>query len=98
LSKIKELFNDTDEKNIVWLSTCHRSKGLEADNVFVLRWTFIVWLDENMKLIEKPNEECNIAYVSATRTKKNLFIVRKTEKNNDRIKMEHPVTEPNIND
>jgi len=74
--RIDELFNDTDEEKIVILSTVHRAKGLERDNVFVLRWTFRIWLDD-CSLIEPPNEEANIAYVAATRSKNNLFIVRK---------------------
>jgi DNA helicase-2/ATP-dependent DNA helicase PcrA len=74
--KVNELFNDTDEKNVIILSSCHRAKGRERDNVFLLRWTFRVWFD-HMDLIEKPNEEGNIAYVAATRAKKNLFVVRK---------------------
>jgi DNA helicase-2/ATP-dependent DNA helicase PcrA len=75
-SKIDELFNDTDENNIVILSTVHRVKGNERDNVFLLRWTFRVWFDQ-MHLIEKPNEEANIAYVAASRTRDKLFIVHK---------------------
>lgn len=74
--KIDELFNDTDEKNIVILSTCHRAKGLERDDVFLLKWTFRVWFDQ-MHLIEKPNEEANIAYVGASRARQRLFIVKK---------------------
>ena len=75
--KIDELFDDTDENNIVILSTTHRAKGLERKDIFVLRWTFRVWFDQ-MSLIEKPNEECNIAYVAITRTKERLFIVHKS--------------------
>ena len=75
--KVDELFNDTDENNIVILSSVHRSKGLEKNDVFVLKWTFRAWFD-NMHFIEKPNEEANIAYVSITRAKKNLFIVNKS--------------------
>ena len=75
--KIDELFNDTDENNIIMCSTVHRSKGLEANDVFALRWTFRVWFHQ-MGLIEKPNEEANIAYVAATRSKKKLFIVHKS--------------------
>jgi DNA helicase-2/ATP-dependent DNA helicase PcrA len=77
ITKVNDLFNDTDEKNIVILSTVHRAKGLETDDVFVLRWTFRAWLDSECSVIEKPNEEMNIAYVAATRSKRNLFIVRK---------------------
>lgn len=74
--KIDELFNDTDEKNMVILSTTHRVKGLERDDVYVLRWTYRVWFDQ-MGYIEKPNEEANIAYVSASRSRNRLFIVNK---------------------
>lgn len=76
--KIDHLFDDTDEKNIVILSSVHRAKGLERDNVFILRWTFRQWLDDKLQFIEKPNEEANIAYVAATRAKKSLYIVRKS--------------------
>lgn len=74
--RINDLFNDTDENNIVILSSVHRSKGLEKDDVFVLKWTFRAWFDK-MHLLEKPNEEANIAYVSITRARKRLFIVNK---------------------
>lgn len=80
VTRIDELFNDTDEKNIIWLSTVHRSKGLETDEVFILRWTFKVWFDQDMSLLEKPFEEGNIAYVAATRVKKKLILVRKVGK------------------
>jgi superfamily I DNA/RNA helicase len=74
--KIDELFNDTDEKNIVILSTVHRAKGLEREDVFLLKWTFRAWFDK-MHLLDKPNEECNIAYVGATRSKNRLFVVNR---------------------
>ena len=74
--KVDELFNDTDENNIVILSSVHRAKGLERNDVFVLRWTFRVWFDQ-MHLIEKPNEEANIAYVAVSRSRKKLFVVHK---------------------
>jgi DNA helicase-2/ATP-dependent DNA helicase PcrA len=75
--KAIELFNDTDENNIIILSTIHRAKGLERDNIFVLKWTLKQWLDENLKLLDKPNEEANLAYVACTRTKSNLYLVSK---------------------
>lgn len=75
--KAIELFNDTDENNIVILSTIHRAKGLERDEVFVLKWTLKQWLDENLKFLEKPNEEANLAYVACTRAKSKLFLVNK---------------------
>jgi superfamily I DNA/RNA helicase len=75
--KIDELFNDVDENNIVILSTVHRCKGLQRDDVFVLRWTFRVWFDK-MEYLDKPNEEANISYCAVTRTVKRLFVVHKT--------------------
>jgi DNA helicase-2/ATP-dependent DNA helicase PcrA len=75
--KVDELFNDSDENNIVILSTVHRAKGLERNDVFLLKWTFRAWFDK-MHLIDKPNEEGNIAYVGATRSKKRLFVVNRS--------------------
>lgn len=76
-TKVDELFNDTDENNIVILSSVHRAKGLERDDVFVLKWTFRAWFDK-MYWLDKPNEECNIAYVAITRSKRRLFITNKS--------------------
>lgn len=73
-TKIDELFNDVDQKNIITLSSVHRAKGDERENVFVLRWTFSTWLDKAW-MTDKPNEPMNIAYVAISRSKKNLFIV-----------------------
>lgn len=76
LEKIDELFNDKEEGNIIILSTIHRSKGLERENVFLLRWTFRAWFNNISEgMIE--NEELNIAYVACTRSKNNLYIVNK---------------------
>jgi len=77
LEKIDHLFNDTDQNNIITLSSVHRAKGLEKDDVFILRWTFRQWLDDSLQYVEAPNEEANIAYVAATRCRKRLFIVNK---------------------
>jgi len=74
--KIDELFNDTDEKSIVILSSVHRAKGLEREVVYLLKWTFRAWLD-NVPHGMTENEEMNIAYVAATRTKDALHLVHK---------------------
>lgn len=75
-TKIEELFDDSDEDNIVILSTVHRAKGLERDQVFLLRWTFRAWFDTILPGME-DNEEMNIAYVACTRSKDKLYIVHK---------------------
>lgn len=77
LKRIGEMFDDKDGKQIVRLSTVHRAKGKQTDDVFILRWTYRLWLDESISLLEKPNEGANIAYVACTRVVKRLFIVHK---------------------
>lgn len=77
ISKIDSLFNDVDGKNVITLSSVHRSKGKETDDVFVLRWSHRIWLDNLTHLIEFPNEESNLAYIAASRSRKNLYIVHK---------------------
>ena len=77
-ARIDTLFDDTEEENLIVLSSVHRSKGLERDDVFLLKWTFRLWFDAIEDVgIEKPNEEMNIAYVAATRSKQNLYLVHK---------------------
>lgn len=76
--KIEELFNDTEEKNIIMCSSIHKSKGLERDEVFLIHWTFRKWFNDVEDLEEDFNdEELNIAYVASTRTKDKLYLVDK---------------------
>jgi superfamily I DNA/RNA helicase len=65
---IKNLFEDVDDKDKVVFSSTHGAKGLERDNVFLLKYTF------------KPGrnqEEKNIMYTAITRAKSNLYWVDK---------------------
>lgn len=66
--RIQNLFQDTDEnsKPAVILSSVHKAKGLEWDNVFILSETF---------RRGKGIEEDNIYYVAITRAKQRLCIV-----------------------
>jgi len=64
---IEKLFKDSDKGDIM-LSTVHKAKGLEADNVYILA-------TERMPHPYGGNEENNICYVAITRAKKNLFFV-----------------------
>lgn len=70
-AKIERLFDDKDDKNIVLLGTTHKLKGMEADNVFLLRWTYRPCCD---------GQESNVYYVGITRAKKNLYLVYKDKK------------------
>lgn len=71
IAKIESIFSDKKNENgTIWLSTVHKSKGLEADNVFVL-------CDSLMK-DKKPDKEWeitqekNLMYVAYTRAKNTL--------------------------
>lgn len=77
ITKIQKIFADFEDngapKQAVILGTVHRTKGLEADRVFVLA----------PELIPHPmatkawevDQEHNLAYVAATRSKRDLIFV-----------------------
>ena len=65
IEEIKRVF-DGNDKGEIMLSTVHKAKGLEADNVYILA-------TERMPHPKGGNEENNICYVAITRAKKNLF-------------------------
>jgi superfamily I DNA/RNA helicase len=61
--RIKTFFSDTPSQ--IKLSTAHKAKGLEWDNVIMLENTF---------KFDKGEEEARIWYVAVTRAKKSLTI------------------------
>lgn len=63
LNNIKSLFDDVPDENKVCLSNTHQSKGLEYENVYLLRDTFY---------LKKTIEEKNLLYVAITRAKNKL--------------------------
>ncbi len=65
-ANIEKMFDDTDGKGKILLSTCHRIKGKEADKVWLLRPTFKP---------QRNQEESNIYYVGITRAKSHLCLV-----------------------
>lgn len=66
ISKIDAMFSDKAEVKAVMLSTVHKSKGLEADRVFLLESTFKA---------SKGIEDDNIRYVALTRARSHLTLV-----------------------
>ena len=72
--KIDSIFDEMNEKNSVCLSTIHKSKGLEADNVFIVvpDKLPLVWKNQ---LDWQYQQEMNLKYVAYTRAKKTLNIV-----------------------
>jgi DNA helicase-2/ATP-dependent DNA helicase PcrA len=70
---IDKLFNDVDDNNKVMLSTTHKAKGLERDRVFVLLNTYRYGPGVE-------GEEANLYYVAVTRSKSELYLVKKASK------------------
>lgn len=78
IEKIKTSFTDDNKKGVI-LSSIHKSKGLENDNVKILCYDII---DEQMKRMSNNNEiqqEINLKYVAITRAKKTLTFITDEE-------------------
>jgi len=74
-ARIENLFADVEgAPALVVCSTVHRSKGLEAPNVFILRST-LVRKDKEGKPLPQSKEEANIEYVAITRAQKRMVWV-----------------------
>ena len=73
IEKINDIFSD-DEKQGICLSTIHKAKGLEADNVYVLNKNLMPskFVKQNWEL----EQEENIQYVAYTRPKKVLGFIQ----------------------
>jgi DNA helicase II / ATP-dependent DNA helicase PcrA len=78
ISKIQELFDDTENKKILVLSTIHRSKGREWNRVFALginHYSPSKYAKKDWELIQ----ENNLLYVQVTRAKHHLTKVNVSE-------------------
>ena len=71
--KVDALFSDDGKEGII-LSTAHKSKGLEAENVHIilpetmpLKSVFLQW---------EKTQEANLHYVAITRAKKTLNYIK----------------------
>lgn len=65
ISNIQKIFTDTNDKQKVILGTCHKLKGLERPDVFVLTFTFN----------SNSQEELNLQYVAKSRAQNHLYLV-----------------------
>jgi DNA helicase II / ATP-dependent DNA helicase PcrA len=78
VKKIQELFDDTENKKILVLSTIHRSKGREWNRVFALginHYSPSKYAKKDWELIQ----ENNLLYVLVTRAKNHLTKVNVSE-------------------
>ncbi len=72
IAKIDAIFSDTAGNGIT-LSTIHRAKGLEFDNVYLIRPDLIPF--PFAKKDWEKEQEMNLKYVALTRSKSALFVV-----------------------
>lgn len=68
--KINSMFVDVSDNKVVLMSSVHRAKGLERNNVFIIKNTFS-FVDDSEKAIY---------YVAITRAKNKLYFIEKEEK------------------
>lgn len=70
------MFSDSDA--LITLSTIHRSKGLEADRVFIIAAERLPFFRKGMLDWQVEQEEC-IHYVALTRAKQEMYFVEEDE-------------------
>jgi superfamily I DNA/RNA helicase len=74
IHRIETIFKDEDRSGIC-LSTIHKAKGLESNNVFIICQEKML-LKRAMKIDWMREQEYNLVYVAYTRAKKMLGFVR----------------------
>ena len=79
VSRIENLFSDTQGEGEVLLSSVHRGKGLEANRVFILAPEKMPLVWEGMQPWERVAER-NIQFVAWSRTKSDLIFVATPDK------------------
>jgi superfamily I DNA/RNA helicase len=77
-AEIDRIFSDANVENAVVLSSVHKSKGLEADNVYIIVPDKLPMVWKN-QLPWQYEQECNLHYVAITRAKQKLTYVALTE-------------------
>jgi superfamily I DNA/RNA helicase len=70
VSSIQTMFSDDDGKSILTLCTCHKSKGLEWDRVFIYRRDLMP--SKYATRAWQLEQEANLEYVAITRAKQML--------------------------
>lgn len=73
LERIEILFSEQRKEDQILLSTVHRAKGLEADDIFIIYPELMPF--PAAKMPEEIEQETNLIYVAHTRGKKRKFIV-----------------------
>ena len=76
---IETMFSEQNVANAIVLSSVHRAKGLESEDVFIFEYDRI---ELKLTNLEFQAQEKNLHYIALTRSKKNLYLVA-TSKNMD---------------
>lgn len=71
---LDKLLNTSPSSDCVTLSSVHKAKGLEADNVFVLNEGKVCFDPRNSP--ELQQQEKNLSYISLTRAKNKMYLVK----------------------
>ena len=77
---LDKLLNTSPSSDCVTLSSVHKAKGLEADNVFVLNEGKICFDPRNSP--ELQQQEKNLSYISLTRAKNKMYLVKEPSAQN----------------
>ena len=83
---ISRLFDDKESGNSIMLSTVHKAKGLEAENVYIICPELLPFRHKNQQLWEIQQEN-NLAYVAITRAKNRLVYVDVSEDDIESVKI-----------
>ncbi len=81
INKLNQLFRKNKPEYGICLSTIHKSKGLEADYVYILDEHLIP--SKFAKSLEQKQQEYNLKYVARTRAKKALYYIESPKKEKD---------------
>ena len=74
------LLSTSTSSDCVTLSSVHKAKGLEADNVFVLNEGKVCFDPRNSPELQK--QETNLSYISLTRAKNKMYLVKEPSAKN----------------
>lgn len=80
-SHIKKLLNTASSKDCVRLSSVHKAKGLESQNVFVLNEAKVCFDPRNS--FDLNQQEKNLSYISLTRAKNTIYLVKESSVNKE---------------
>lgn len=80
-----------DEGSAIWFSSVHRSKGIEANRIFILEY-YKLGKRRPRHTDEEHQQELNLKYVALTRAKKSLFI---SGLEDEELPTVFDITEPN---